>query len=379
MDALVDYSARNVADLPNGAALLSKYPDDPLQKFRVWADVRLDTQRGNPSLWLFLLIVVASLGGVLICLSFFLHWRARHRRARVRRMIISGEISLDVLGIRKATVPKDDIDKMPLYIYVCDTPGAQPTTPAPDEDHDEYIKDFIDPVTRKPIPEKTFEALSQPSCPICLDDYRSHTTVVRTLPCNHIFHPECIDKFLSSNSCLCPMCKSSALPKGYCPPLITNQMVRRVRTARLREQTRVKPRSDQYVARVLYKWRSRKLRRLDQRQGVRMEILRQNATQASLARQRRLERLQAAAAANAANAEGADVAAGTPGTPETAGAVELERRPELEGMTRAERGEVRRAEIEAQLTGGEGDPGEQRSSNRSACKLLTTTNLPSQT
>jgi hypothetical protein len=73
---------------------------------------------------------------------------------------------------------------------------------------------------------------SQPTCAICLDDYTSGETVVRELPCRHIFHPECIDSFLRENSSLCPLCKTTTLPKGYCPALITNAMVRRERMVR---------------------------------------------------------------------------------------------------------------------------------------------------
>jgi hypothetical protein len=56
--------------------------------------------------------------------------------------------------------------------------------------------------------------------------------MVRELPCQHIFHPECVDAFLSTSSSLCPMCKKSALPRGYCPAIITNAMVRRERVVR---------------------------------------------------------------------------------------------------------------------------------------------------
>jgi len=73
---------------------------------------------------------------------------------------------------------------------------------------------------------------AQPTCPICLDDFESGVTPIRELPCGHIFHPDCSDAFLSNNSSLCPMCKTSILPVGYCPVKITNTMVRRERALR---------------------------------------------------------------------------------------------------------------------------------------------------
>ena len=52
------------------------------------------------------------------------------------------------------------------------------------------------------------------TCVICLDSFCSSDTI-RTLPCNHIFHQECIDTWLSGkfseDSCYtnqCPTCKS---------------------------------------------------------------------------------------------------------------------------------------------------------------------------
>jgi hypothetical protein len=94
--------------------------------------------------------------------------------------------------------------------------------------------------TRDSILAHKFLPYSQPTCPICLDDYESGVTEIRELSCGHIFHPECIDTFLRSSSSLCPLCKKSALPPGYCPAKITNAMVRRERNLRrLRARTTV--------------------------------------------------------------------------------------------------------------------------------------------
>ncbi|KAL1901893.1 hypothetical protein Sste5346_001598 [Sporothrix stenoceras] len=79
----------------------------------------------------------------------------------------------------------------------------------------------------------------QPMCQICLEPYQNRVTIIRELSCGHIFHPECIDEFLAHVSSLCPLCKTSMLPRGYCPQ-ITNAMVRRERAIRrLRERVTV--------------------------------------------------------------------------------------------------------------------------------------------
>ena len=95
------------------------------------------------------------------------------------------------------------------------------------------------PVETSPAPRTTNGTaknkrshFDQPTCAICLDDFAAGESMVRQLPCEHIFHPECVDAFLRDNSSLCPLCKKSALPKGYCPTVVTNAMVRRERNIR---------------------------------------------------------------------------------------------------------------------------------------------------
>ncbi|KAJ1961078.1 hypothetical protein IWQ62_003994, partial [Dispira parvispora] len=45
-----------------------------------------------------------------------------------------------------------------------------------------------------------------PSCTICLDRFRSGQCV-RQLPCKHVFHRDCVDKWLTTKSGVCPLCK----------------------------------------------------------------------------------------------------------------------------------------------------------------------------
>ena len=43
-------------------------------------------------------------------------------------------------------------------------------------------------------------------CMICIMDYEQEENV-RTMPCLHFFHTECIDKWLLTRSTSCPICK----------------------------------------------------------------------------------------------------------------------------------------------------------------------------
>ncbi|KAJ2078636.1 hypothetical protein H4R24_004336 [Coemansia sp. RSA 988] len=46
-----------------------------------------------------------------------------------------------------------------------------------------------------------------PICAICLEAY-SGDSVVRGMACAHVFHADCIDRWLLRRSCRCPLCNS---------------------------------------------------------------------------------------------------------------------------------------------------------------------------
>jgi len=162
---------------------------------------------------------------------------------------MTGEVDLEVLGIKRLTVPQELLNKFPLYTYGTVRPervGSNKesvTRIEKDPTHTPSRSSSPSPNTR-PTPAIRAHsyrpsALDQPTCPICLDDFvpadpatNEPGNTVRELPCHHIFHPECVDTFLRDNSSLCPMCKTTCLPKGYCPKNVTNAMVRRERIMR---------------------------------------------------------------------------------------------------------------------------------------------------
>ncbi|KAG0345442.1 E3 ubiquitin-protein ligase rnf13 [Podila humilis] len=53
--------------------------------------------------------------------------------------------------------------------------------------------------------------LANDMCAVCLDEF-TEGEEVRTLPCHHEFHCECIDPWLTRKSPTCPLCKFNCLP-----------------------------------------------------------------------------------------------------------------------------------------------------------------------
>ncbi|RVX68995.1 hypothetical protein B0A52_08062 [Exophiala mesophila] len=163
------------------------------------------------SRWIFLItvfVIILAAGVVILVVQ-------RRQRTLLSLRIARGEVDLEDLGIKRLHIPQDVVDKLPKYTYTSKAEGV--------------------PATAGEAPTRQVP-FSQLTCPICLDNFIHCETTIRELPCQHIFHPECIDLFLRGNSSLCPMCKKSAFPQGYCPVNVTNLMVRRERLIRRMRQ-----------------------------------------------------------------------------------------------------------------------------------------------
>ncbi|ETN38064.1 uncharacterized protein HMPREF1541_07688 [Cyphellophora europaea CBS 101466] len=210
----------NMTSAPFGEELAQQFNDQDLIRLVVRVDV--SGSPGIPSLWVFLIIVLAVLLAIVLTTSVVMHLVQRRQRRRLTERVARGEVDLEALGIKRLNVPQSVLDTMPTFTYT-----SKETTSVSDPN---AATDATTPASpTAPIREIPY---SQNTCPICLDDFVHGTTIVRELPCAHIFHPECIDPFLRDNSSLCPMCKKSSLPAGYCPVNVTNIMVRRERLVR---------------------------------------------------------------------------------------------------------------------------------------------------
>ncbi|KXT08396.1 hypothetical protein AC579_7312 [Pseudocercospora musae] len=260
LNASAEYSG-NMTDVPYGHQLTEFY--DSRDYVRLYIDIDTGSGTSLPSLWVFLLVVLGILLFIIGATSLSMHWLQRRRRQSLRRRVMSGEVDLEALGIKRLTVPQDLLSEMPLYTYGT---GAAVAKVSPSGNTNKQamvetekldgavqsglVSSSMNSIGRpRPVRATSYRPtpLSQPTCAICLDDFvagsaEQEGTVVRELPCHHIFHPECVDTFLRDSSSLCPMCKKTALPKGYCPRVITNAMVRRERMIRqVRERVTLDP------------------------------------------------------------------------------------------------------------------------------------------
>lgn len=269
-----------------------------------------DLSSTMPGMWVFILAVLGAI--VLMVIFAFLTMRhvQKKRRESLQRRLVSGEVDLEFLGIKRLVVPPHILSALPVYVYpgaeegdehgaskertenTCEeTNGAKPkdtTTvteteindnasdnknnnqhsnphhPPPaltivtshqDESISSILEEILPPVPtralgkrRRTVSSQTLTlTFSQHTCAICLDDFVPAESLVRELPCMHIFHPECIDTFLARDASTCPVCKQNVLPETFVEEQIGALLARReerVRRLRRRRRPRLHNRYD---------------------------------------------------------------------------------------------------------------------------------------
>ena len=197
---------------------------------RLYTTFGLNGGSNLPTLWAFLLIVLAVVLFIIFLTSLSMHYYQRRNRRALERRIRHGEVDLETLGIKRLRVPQNTVNNLPSFIFVPNESSSdQPSGP----DHSASQGPSGSAAPASSTSDRT--AWGQEHCPICLEDFIPHETTVRSLPCRHIYHPACIDKFLLDRSSLCPVCKARVAPldqNPYVPGPVTNAMVRYERRAR---------------------------------------------------------------------------------------------------------------------------------------------------
>ncbi|KAH8836846.1 hypothetical protein MCOR27_011425 [Pyricularia oryzae] len=232
----------NITTVPFGDEISNMYDPREEDYVRIWTTMNVNVDTSFSTFWISIPIFIGVLVGIVLATSIFLHCVARKRRSSLRKRVQTGEVNLEALGIKRVKVPLNHVHNFPIFTYANHYDNPPPGSPTL----------ASAPSTIEQAPSSTgldLNSLSdQPECLICLQPYVDRETIIRELPCGHIFHPDCIDEFLSEFSSLCPLCKTCMLPKGY-SPRITNNMVRReIATRKLRERIVISDDEERYVS-----------------------------------------------------------------------------------------------------------------------------------
>ena len=70
-----------------------------------------------PRLWVFVLAVIAGVLAFIVLLSLLLNFVFYMRRRSLRSRILNGEVNLELLGVKRMTVPQEILDTIPIRIY----------------------------------------------------------------------------------------------------------------------------------------------------------------------------------------------------------------------------------------------------------------------
>ncbi|KAK2025323.1 hypothetical protein LX32DRAFT_65501 [Colletotrichum zoysiae] len=254
----------NISQTPHGDQIAQRYDPHDDDYIRIWTELTVRDRDSVPAMWTWILTVVGVVLFIIACLSLTMHLVQRRRRISLRRRVLSGEVDLEAMGIKRVTVPVTHVKGFPLFTYsfqpdMISTPSTtRPSksarSPRSMRTDQRTISESVTSRSRarrgsQNSATSTVATNFQPQCHICLEYYVDRESIIRELPCGHIFHPECIDEFLGLNSSLCPICKRSMLPRNHCPK-ISNGMVRRERAIRRLRERVVLDESDDEEAEV---------------------------------------------------------------------------------------------------------------------------------
>ncbi|KAF9151593.1 hypothetical protein BG015_006449 [Linnemannia schmuckeri] len=212
-----------------------------------------------PVIWEFVLIVVVVLLGVSFTVSVILHCRlyALRQRYRAEALARGGDLLPNGAIRMRKTIDKSTLDEFPVRVFgqnTVATPSTSATIVERPVDSTSTLHLAELPVKHGKIESKlngvqagshgksvemrthsrpgsisdrsirsvkaleaaeTLDAnidgvpqeeFTNDTCAICLDEF-SEGEEIRTLPCHHEFHCECIDPWLTRKSSTCPLCK----------------------------------------------------------------------------------------------------------------------------------------------------------------------------
>ena len=225
VDELSKYSGR-VEEAPNGALISEKYQTTQDDYLRIWTEIRLSFDSDKTPVWVFVLVVLGIIGGVILLTSLAMHSIQALRRRALRNRVREGKVDLEAWMIARVAVPRWEVDSWPTRVF--DSPDGLNPAPSPSSPG----SSLFSPATALSRAEEKarYPIEGQHLCVPCGELFVRGQTKVTEFPCGHLFEENCVELYTCRTS-LCPLCKTCLLPKGW-SPRITNMMVRRERAIR---------------------------------------------------------------------------------------------------------------------------------------------------
>merc|ERR1711915_321866 len=90
----------------------------------------------------------------------------------------------------------------------------------------DMIRDNLPLVTFGMFAERFCQPMGDvPVCTVCLSSFEEEDEVRELRNCHHIFHRNCLDKWVDHSQTTCPVCRSSLMPKAIPVTELNNSWV----------------------------------------------------------------------------------------------------------------------------------------------------------
>lgn len=118
--------------------------------------------------------------------------------------------ALSRIGLFKSHDPDDDTPGGASIGYVLILDGTSPSLqPVPIHVVTAAIKDKVNIVR---FEDYVCPYVGSEACTVCLDCVRADDLVRELVNCKHVFHQECLDRWVDEGQVNCPLCRSILLP-----------------------------------------------------------------------------------------------------------------------------------------------------------------------